>query len=184
MVNEKCEFGNDLEFSDELLNNMLSILVKEASDDFWKILKYGESDALSNPAYFVTEAEKADMIKQNNVVDGKTLTKIKVLKFNNDIETEAHSEIRIFDGSWQVPVIGNYEIAIGIEIISHNSSIILDKVGKRTINVLRHEIYKIFNNATVDKNIGRLTNTGTRGNVVLFNDDYQGYQMVLRSLSG
>lgn len=176
---KKCELGNDLEFSDELINNMLLILVQEASDDFWKILKYGKSDALSNPNYTISEQDKYDMIRQNHIVDGKELTRIRVLKFNNNIATEAHSEIRIFDGSWNVATQNNYSVAIGIEIISHNDIIVLDNVGKRTINVLRHEIYKIFNNAHVDKSIGKMSNVGIRGAVALFNDDYQGYQFAL-----
>lgn len=181
---EKCSMGNDLEFTDELFNNILLILVQEASDDFWKILKYGSSDALSNPLHTISQQEKYDMIKQNNFDEDKNeLTRIKLLRFNNDISTTAHSEIRIFDASWSVETLGNYDLSIGIEVISHNSCIILDGVGKRSINVLRHEIYKIFNNARIDKNIGKLSNVGISGFVKLFNDDYQGYQFGLVSLS-
>lgn len=181
---KKCNLGNDLKFSDELINNMLLILVQEASDDFWKILKYGSSDALTNPLYTIDLADKYNMIQQNNIVDGKDLTKVKVLKFNNDIVSDAHSEIRIFDATWSVPTSNNYQIAIGVEVISHNSIIILDSVGKRTINVLRNEIYRIFNGAQIDKNMGTMTNVGTRGSVTTFNDSYQGYQFSLVSLSG
>lgn len=182
---EKCEMGNDLEFSDELLENILQILVQEASDDFWKILKYGATDALVNPSYTISEQDKLNMIKQNNINSetGEDSTRVKVKKFNDDISTVAHNEIRIFDGSWTIPSVNDYNVAIGVEIISHNSLVTLDKVGKRTINVLRHEIYRIFNNAYVSKNISKLTNLGTRGNTNTFNKSYQGYQFSLTSLS-
>lgn len=181
---KKIECGNDLEFSDKLISNMLKILINEASDDFWKILKYGATDALINNTYTISEQDKYDMIKQNNVdEEGNIITRIKVLKFNNDIQTEAHSEIRIFDGSWSIGGLNEYNVAIGIEIVSHNNIIALDKVGKTTLNVLRHEIYRIFNNARIHKSIGKMTNEGTRGNVTVFNENYQGYQLSLLSRS-
>jgi len=156
------------------------LLIDLGSDDFWKILKYGKTDVLINPSYTVSLADKYEMVKPNNKTnDGKELTRVKTAKFNDDISTEAHTEIRIVDGSWSVPEKQIYDIAIGVEIISHNSLIALDGVGKRTINILRHEIYKIFNNADVYKNIGQMTNVGTRGQVSIFNNEYQGYQFSL-----
>lgn len=183
---KKCELGNDLKFTDDLMNEMMLVLVEEASDDFWRILKYAKTDILANPsAYPITTQDKYDMIKQNNVdTDGKELTRIKAQKFNDDISTEAHTEIRIFDGLWTIQSLNDYRISIGIEIISENSIIQLSGVSKRTINVLRHEIYRIFNNAYVEHNIGKMTNDGTRGSVVTFNKQYQGYQLSLSSSSG
>jgi len=182
---KKCELGNDLQFSDELINEMLSILVDEASDDFWKILKYGEIDALTNPSNTISLQDKYDMIKQNNInADGDELTRIKVTKFNSDISTTAHSEIRLFDGAWNIRSQNVYDIALGVEIISNNKIIALKDIGKTTLNLLRHEIYRIFNNAYVYKGIGRMSNNGTRGNIVTFNSDYQGYQFTLMATSG
>lgn len=181
---EKQSCGNDLEFSDELIANMSLVLIEYASDDFWKILKYGSRDALSNPSYTITLEDKYNMVKQYNYdSENKELTRIKRLKFNQDIQNYAHSEIRIFDGVWNIPSQNNYSIGIGFEIVSHNDIIILDN-GKSTINVLRHEIYKIFNGARVGKNISRFTNVGTRGSIVSFNDNFQGYQFTMLGISG
>ena len=178
---KKC--GNDLEFVDEFLQNFMMVLVKEASTDFWKILKYGTTDALTNPTYTISTADKYAMIKQG-VVDGEgnSVTKIRRLKFNNDISTVAHTEIRIFDGAWRVPSLGNYEMTYGIEIISHNDIICLQG-GKTTLNVIRNEIYRLFNGRYIDKNVGRLTNVGTTGTITVFNSSFQGYQMSLRGAS-
>jgi hypothetical protein len=182
---KKISCGNDLAFVDDLINEMLLILVEVASDDFWKILKYGSNDALINPTYTISTADKRAMVKQNNVDgDGKLITKVTVAKFNYDISADAHSEIRLFNASWGVPSLNNYELNLGVEIISHNKSLILDGVGKQTINVLRHEIYRIFNNSRVYKSIGLMTNVGTRGVIHLFNNDYQGYQLSLKTTSG
>lgn len=182
---KKCSLGNDLEFVDKLINEMLLILVDEASDKFWKVLKYGSTDILTNPSnYPITTQDKYDMIKQNNVdSEGKTVTKVKVNKFNNDISTDAHSEIRLFNGSWGSPSQNNYELLIGLEVISHNKSIVLDGTGELTINILRHELYKIFNNSYVYKSVGKMNNVGTRGVIAIFNDDYQGYQFGLNTAS-
>lgn len=180
---KKCDLGNDLEFTDDVLNQMLLILREYGSDDFWKLLKYNKKDALTNPTYFVSDEEKYEMTKQDNVDgEGNEITRIKVVKFNEDISVEAHNEIRIFDASWTIPDTNQYNTAIGLEVISHNSLIVLTN-GKRSINVLRHELYKIFNNAYVHKSVGKMTNVGIRGNITLFNKDYQGYSFGLISRS-
>lgn len=181
---EKCSMGNDLEFSDELITNMTLLLVERASDDFWKILKYGARDALSNPSYSVSLDDKYNMVRQYNYDgDSKEITRVKRLKFNDDIQNFAHSEIRIFDGLWNITSQYNYSIGIGFEVISHNEIVVLDN-GKTTLNVLRHEIYKLFNEARVGKNISRFTNIGTRGTIVPFNSNFQGYQFTMLGLSG
>lgn len=175
--------GNNLEFVDEFLQNFMMILLKDASTDFWKILKYGSTDALTNPAYTISTADKYAMIKQNNKDgNGDLLTRIRRLKFNDDISTVAHSEIRIFDGAWRVPTFGSYEMTYGIEIISHNDIICLQG-GKTTLNVLRNEIYRLFNGRYIDKNVGRLHNEGTSGTITIFNSSFQGYQLSLRGAS-
>lgn len=175
---KKCKLGNDLEFIDNLINEMLTILVEQASDDFWKILKYGSSDALSNTDYSISEQDKYDMVKQN-----ADTTRIKIMKFNDDISVEAHSEIRIFNSAWSINNTNEYILAIGVEIISNNNIIILD-VGKTTINVLLHEMNKIFNNAYIYKGIGKMSNTKTRGVINIFNSNYQGYQFTFNITSG
>lgn len=175
--------GNNLQWVDEFISNMMDIIFLEASDDFWKILKYDSTDATSNETYFITEDDKKAMIKQNNLdSNGKLLTKIKRLKFNNDIATDAHTEIRIFDGAWFVPSFGSYDMTYGIEIISHNQIICLED-GRTTLNVLRNEIYNLFNGRIVDKNVGRLTNAGTSGSIIVFNSNFQGYQLSLKGAS-
>jgi len=185
---KKCELGNDLKFTDELIKEMLLILVDYASDKFWKILKYGSTDALINPSYTISKQDKYDMIKPNNIVvnsEGETITitKIRRSRFNDDISTVAHSEIRLFDGSWNPVSQNDYSLLIGLEVISHNKSIILDGTGESTINILRHELYKIFNNSYVYKSIGKMTNVGVRGAIKVFNDSYQGYQFGLKTTS-
>ena len=181
---KKCELGNDLEFVDDLVNEMFTILVEYASDDFWKILKYGEKDALTKVGNTISQEDKGNMVKQNNYdEDSNELTRIKMIKFNDNISTIAHSEIRIFNGSWNVPSTNNYVLGIGIEIISHNDIIVLDGVGKTTLNMLRHEILKIFNNAYVNNNVGKMSANNTRGAIALFNSNFQGYQFTLISSS-
>jgi len=185
---EKCELGNDLEFVDELILEMILILVDYASDKFWKVLKYGSTDALTNPSYTVSRQDKYDMIKPNNVVvnsEGETIsiTKVRRNKYNNDISTVAHSEIRLFDGSWNAQSQNDYSLLIGLEVISHNKSMILDGTGESTINILRHELYKIFNNSYVYKSVGKMTNVGVRGAINVFNESYQGYQFGLKTTS-
>lgn len=182
-MNDKLCSGNNMAFTDEFITNMIMILLEEASDDFWKILKYGSTDATTNPLHTISDSDKLAMIKQENVDgNGKLLTRIRRLKFNDDITTEAHTEIRIFDGSWIVPTLVDYDIIYGIEIISANSIICL-KDGRTTLNILRNEIYRIFNGRTVDKNIGRLSNVGVGGSIAVFNKMYQGYQFGLRGSS-
>lgn len=169
--------GNNLQWVDDFISNMMDVIFLEASDDFWKILKYGSTDATTNLTYTVTADEKKAMIKQNT-----DATRIRRLKFNNDIATDAHTEIRIFDGAWFVPSFGNYDMTYGIEIISHNQIICLDD-GRTTLNVLRNEIYNLFNGRIVDKNVGRLTNAGTSGSITVFNSNFQGYQLSLKGAS-
>ena len=164
---------------------MLLILVEEASDDFWKILKYGSPDALINPTYTISINDKRAMVRQNNVdKEGNIITKVKIAKFNNDISTDAHSEIRLFNAAWGASSQNRYELILGLEVVSHNDSLILDGVGKQTINVLRHEIYRIFDNSYVNKSIDLMTNIDTRGVIHLFNDSYQGYKFSLKTISG
>jgi len=172
---KKC--GNNLQWADDFISNMMDVLFLEASNDFWKILKYGSTDALTNETYTITVEDKKAMIKQNTEA-----TRIRRLKFNDDIATDAHTEIRIFDGAWFVPSFGNYDITYGIEIISHNQIICLED-GKTTLNVLRNEIYNLFNGRIVNKNVGRLTNAGTSGSIIVFNSNFQGYQLSLKGAS-
>jgi len=174
---EKCVLGNDMQFVDELINNMLETLVYQASDNFWKILKYGTTDATTDVSKTITTQDKLDIIKR-----GHSSRRIKTLKFNNDISETAHTEVRFFNGAWQTPTLGNYNVIIGIEIISHNDIIELDN-GDTTLNYLRHEIYRVFNNAYVFRGVGKFTSEGISGALVIFNNLYQGYQFGLRSLS-
>lgn len=174
---DKASYGNDLQYIDELMVNVLEILVKEATDDFWKILKYGATDAVTNPLYAITEAEKYGMIKQN-----MSDTRLRLRKYNNDITSDAHTEIRIFNAMWNFVEVGNAEIYIGWEIISENKIINLDD-GRTTLNYLRHEIYRIFNNRSIFKGVGRISAVGSRGMIATFSDLYQGYAFDMRVAS-
>ena len=174
---DKANYGNDLRYVDEFMVNMLEILVDEATDDFWKILKYGATDAVTNPSYTITEAEKYGMIKQN--MSG---TRLRLRKYNNDITSDAHTEIRIFNAMWNFVEVGNADIYIGWEIISENQIINLDD-GRTTLNYLRHEIYRIFNNRSILKGIGRMSAVGSRGMITTFSDLYQGYAFDMRVAS-
>ena len=87
---EKKPFvANDLKFSDELISNMTNILIQYGSNDFWKVLKYPSKDAL-------TESDVSTLDRALLVKNGK----IKRIPYNNDISTEAHSEVRIFLFRW------------------------------------------------------------------------------------
>jgi len=166
---DKAMYGNDLRYIDDLMANILVVLVEEATDDFWKILKYGKTDATTNPTYTITQEEKYAMVKQNMAE-----TRILLRKYNNDITADAHSEIRMFNAMWNFVEVGNAEVYIGWEIISENKIINLDD-GRTTLNYLRHEIYRIFNNRSVFKGVGRISVVGSRGMIATFSNDYQGY---------
>lgn len=173
MSSRGCSRAN-LSFTDKFVSNMIQILFTEGSDDFWKALKYSTTDALTNPAYFVNNADKYKMIKQNTMD-----TKIKRLRFSDDIATDVHSEIRIFDDWWEEiePLI--FEVGIGFEIISHNSIITLDGTGYSRLNLFRNEILRLFNGRVVDNNIGEISVLGQMGKSGSFNNGFQGYKFTL-----
>ena len=168
-MSDKLNYGNDLQYVDNFMLNMLTVLVEEASDDFWKILKYGKVDATTNPAHTISENEKWAMIKQNT-----DATRILLRKYNNDIIVDAHTEVRIFNAMWNVPEVGNFNLSVGFEVISENKIINLED-GRTTLNYIRHEIYRIFNNRSILKGVGRISTVGSRGMIATFNDLYQGY---------
>jgi len=151
---EKCNLGNDLSFVDELLQNMIEVLVEYASDDFWKVLKYGSKDALTNPLYTITIDDKIALVDSSSA-----LPRIKTIPYNSTIAQEAHNEIRIYDSGWLCEDLSNYAVRIGFDVICHDSNILLDG-GRRAHSLLRSELLKIFNNSRVDKNIGKLTADG------------------------
>jgi len=157
---------------------MIQILFEEGSDEFWKCLKYNSTDALTNPSYFVTAVEKYKMIKQNTAD-----TRIKRLRFSNDITPDAHSEIRIFDDWWEESEPRLFDVGFGFEIISHTAIITLDGTGYSRLNVFRNEILKLFNGRIVDGNIGELTVLGHMGKHGLFNDNFQGYKFTIAGSS-
>jgi hypothetical protein len=176
-MNEKLIYGNDLEYIDEMMMGLLDILIEEASDNFWKILKYGAVDSTTNPLYTISDVDKLNMIKQND-----STTRILLRKYNNDITSDAHTEIRLFNAMWNYGEVGNADIYIGWEIISENKIINLID-GKTTLNYIRHELYRIFNNRSIFKGIGRISTVGSRGMIATFNDAYQGYAFDMRVAS-
>jgi hypothetical protein len=149
---------------------MIMILFKEGSDDFWKCLKYDTTDALTNPTYFVNAADKYKMIQQNT-----EYTKIKRLRYSDDIATTVHSEIRIFDDFWEATNVRLFDVGIGFEIISHT-------VYSR-LNVFRNEILRLFNRRVVDGNIAELSVIGLMGKSGSFNNGFQGYKFTIMGTS-
>jgi hypothetical protein len=176
-MSDKLHYGNDLRYVDEFMTHMLKIFVEEATDEFWKVLKYGATDATVNTSYTISELDKWSMVEQNT-----DNTRILLRKYNNDISTDAHTEIRVFNAMWDFVEVGNAELRIGFEIISENKIINLID-GRTTLNYLRHEIYRILNNRSVLKGIGRISSVGSRGMIVTFSDLYQGYAFDLRVAS-
>ena len=167
---DSCYSAN-LSFTDEFISNMITILFKEGSDEFWKCLKYDSTDALTNSTYTISNADKARLIKQNTMD-----TRIKRLRFSDDISVEAHSEIRIFENGWEEISPRIFDVEIGFEIISHNDIITLDGTGYSRLNVFRNEILKLFRGRIVDGNIGELSTLGLSGRSGAFNNKFQGYK--------
>lgn len=176
-MNDKLIYGNDLEYVDNMMASLLEILVTEATDDFWKILKYGATDATTNPLYTITTNEKWGMIKQNDAN-----TRILLRKYNDDITKDAHTELRLFNAMWNFAEVGNADVYIGWEIISENKIINLED-GRTTLNYIRHELYRIFNNRSISKGIGRISTVGSRGMIATFSNLYQGYAFDMRVAS-
>jgi hypothetical protein len=170
MYYEKHACGNDLAFIDELLQNMLLALIEYGSDDFWKVLKYGTKDALTNATYTITREDKYELVSSSNPQQ-----RVKLVAYNSDISTEAHNEVRIYDIGWTAIGRDDYSVRIGFDVICHNANIVLQG-GRRAHSLIRSEILSLFNNARVDKNIGLLTVDGEGGTVYFFNSEYQGYR--------
>lgn len=177
MSQKSCSKDN-LSFTDVFISNMIQILFEEGSDEFWKCLKYNSNDALTNPSYFVTAVEKYKMIKQNTAD-----TRIKRLRFCNDISVEAHSEIRIFDDWWEESQPRIFDIGYGIEVISHNAIITLDGTGYSRLNVFRNELLRLFNGRVVEGNTDELSVLGHMGKHGMFNDNFQGYKFTIAGTS-
>ena len=184
MSRKSCINAN-MAFTDVFISDIITILFKEGSDDFWKCLKYASTDALTNPSYTINVVDKYNMIKQN-----ADLTRIKRLKFNNDITGEAHSEIRIFEFKWVESEPRLIDLEIGFEVISHNDIIILDGTGYSRLNVFRNEILRLLRNRVIENdqgkpngNIGELSALGAVGGIVSYNNGFQGYQFSLMGTS-
>ena len=180
---QKKHCGNDLQFVDELINNMIEVLILYGSDDFWKLLKYGTKDALTNPTYTITLEEKAILSDQNNAS-----RKIRNTPFADDIATEQHNEIRIYDGGWRGDDY-NYNITIGFDVICGTDITELDTnaeypIRKNAVNVLQHELLDIFNGSIVSKNVGEFITDNQRGIPRRFNDKYIGITFTLSGVSG
>ena len=177
MASRNCNNSN-LSFTDKFVSNMIQILFTEASDDFWKCLKYDSTDALINPTYFVNNVDKYKLIKQNTAD-----TRIKRLRFSDDITTDARSEIRIFENGWEESEPRLFDVEIGFEIISHNDIITLDGTGYSRLNIFRNEILELFNHRIVDGNIGELSVLGLSGRSGSFNNKFQGYKFSIMGTS-
>jgi hypothetical protein len=163
--------GNNLAFTDELLDNMVRVMIKHGSEDFWKVLKYPSKDALAQPN--LTEIEKVLLVK-SGAIQRKA--------YNNDISTEAHNELRIYVHRWDGKNVDNYDVRIGFDVISHNSLIELND-GKTTGMLMVHEILDLFNGSIIGKNIGKFTIDGMSGGIVYYNSEYQGYKFTIRGKS-
>lgn len=173
MSSRNCN-DNNLSFTDKFVSNLINILFTEGSDDFWKCLLFDSTDALTNPSYTVTAQDKADALKQNT-----EKTRIKRLRFSDDIMTDAGSEIRIFDDWWEEIQPRIFEVGIGFEIISNNKIITLDGTGYSRLNVFRNEILRLFRGRIVDGNIGELSVLGQMGKSGSFNNGFQGYKFTI-----
>jgi len=188
----KKSCGNDLQFIDELINNMIEVLIEHASDDFWKLLKYGTRDALTNPSYTISIEDKVLLSKQNysNPTDDYIKeNRIKNSQYNDDVSIEEHNEVRIYDSGWNVSTDKSFRIFIGFDVICGTSIVNLDTnidhpIRKNAINVLQNELLSIFNNANVSKNIGEFNTVGQRGTVRRFNNNYIGMTFTLQGVSG
>ncbi len=170
-------FGNDMGYTDDLIIAIVMRLIEEAPDDFWKVLKYATKDATTNPAYTVSEDDKYNMVAQNT--DG---TRILLQRYNDDITTQSHNELRIFESKWDILKSGQYDLHIGFECISHNSIAVLND-NRKPINIIRNTIYKLFNGRTLHKSSGMVTNEFCQGYSMLFNSGYQGYYFALKTFS-
>lgn len=168
---EKGSCNNNLEFVDELLENMIKVMIQYGSDDFWKLLKYPSKDAPLESN--VTIPERVALVSQGL---------IKRVAYNDDIATTAHNEVRIFPFRWEGELTDKYELRIGFDIISHNDIIEL-KNGKTSTMTMVHEMLSLFNGAKISKNIGNFTTDGLSGGIVYFNSEFQGYRFYIRGFS-
>lgn len=176
---EKKSCGNNLQFVDELINNMIEILILYASDDFWKLLKYGTKDALTNDTYTVTIGDKVALSTSN----------IKLIQFSDDISTVEHNEIRIYENGWNGTLQNDFDIVIGFDVICGKSIDTLDTdeqhpLRERATNILRNELLDLFNGARISRNIGTFNITRQRGLSRRFNDNYIGTTFTLLGVSG
>ena len=167
----KGSCGNNLEFIDELLKNMVDVIVTHGSNNFWKLLKYPTSNAPFEQD--VTIEQRLELIDQGS---------IRRMAYNNDISTSAHNELRIFPYRWEGEKRDNYNVTIGFDVICHNSIIEL-KNGKTASMTMVHEMLDLFNDALVNKNIGTFTISGLNGGITYYNSEYQGYRFYIRGNS-
>jgi hypothetical protein len=168
---EKGYCGNNLEFVDELIGNMVNVIIQYGSNDFWKLLKYPTKDSPSKPN--VTQEERIQLVQ-----DGL----VKRVAYNNDISTSAHNEIRIFPYRWDGEGLDSYEIRIGFDIITHNSIIELTN-GKTSGMTMVHEMLELFNGAKVGKSVDKLIVDSLSGGITYYNSEYQGYRFYIKGKS-
>ena len=172
-MNDKlCSFA-DFKHTDEVVRNIVLRFVEEASDDFWKVLKYGNRDATTNTSYTITTDDKYNMVAQY-----LPTTRIKRYSFNDDITEETRTELRIYEAKWQGITSGVYDIELGFEILSHNDIIALND-GRLTINIIRSEIYRLLAGRSIESNFGRMDANNQTGWTTRFNKQYQGYTLTI-----
>ncbi len=164
--------SNNFGTIDKSISDILNKLVLE-SDDLWKCMKYGTSDALSQT---ITQEDKLALISQ----DKKDFNDRRVIMkaFNNDIVDDGRVEIRLYMNQFSQFQVANKSIQFGFQIIVYKDLWVLDKTKNRA-NVMLHEMFKILEQVRIDNLNGRFNFDGQVGRYVQFNNDYEGYEWTM-----
>jgi len=172
-MSNNCD-NNYLKNVDKTFHDMLNKLVNE-SDDLWRCLKYNDSEALGKA---ITEEDKYKLIDMKDEKNRRILLR----PFNFDIVTEERSELRIYMSSFYGAGVNDYPLRYTFEIIIHNDLWILDN-GKQRPIVMMQEILRVLNYKPIEGSASKLNTDNQFGNIVRFNDRFQGYTFTLNAYS-
>ena len=166
--------GNYLKNIDKTFQDILIKLINE-SDDLWKCLKYNDKTALSKS---ITMNDKNLIVDQDDLENRRVLLR----PFNFDITTEERVELRIFMSSFYGVGVNDYTLRYNFEVIVHNDLWLLEN-GKQRPLVMIQEILRVLNYKGIDGSASKLNTDGNMGNIIRFNDRFQGYSFSLTAYS-
>ena len=157
---------------DSALKTILKKLMDE-SDDLWKVLKYNESNALSQP---ITANDKADLTDRESED-----WRFKLIPYTNaQAVTKARTEVRMSYGVIQGVDQIDVRIKLKFQILVHHTLFFLDD-SKTRENVIKEEIFKVLNGIKIEGLVSKIDFAGNIDTPMIWNQSgsYVGRQFEL-----